>query len=75
MLLGIAPEHLIDCVLDIAATNAVLGQKPLLLNRIRWQRRRPDVLLPDRRRAAAAHPDTHRVSRRDDPLAGLELRV
>ena len=75
MLLGIAPEHLIDCVLDIAAPDAVLSQKPLLLSGVRWQGRRSDVLLPDRRGAGAVHPDAHRVSIGGQSLSGLKLRV
>jgi hypothetical protein len=37
VLLAIAPERLIDRVLEIATPDAVLSQKPLLLNRIRRQ--------------------------------------
>ncbi len=75
VLLGIAPEHVIDCVLDITAPDAVLSQKPLLLNGVRWQGRRSHVLLPDRRGAGAVHPYAHRVSIGDHPLPGLKLRV
>ena len=75
MLLAIAPEPLLDRILDIATPDAVLSQKPLLLNRIRRQGRRSGVLLPDRRGAGAAHPYDDRVSIGDQPLSGLELRA
>jgi hypothetical protein len=75
VLLAIAPERLIDCVLGIATPDAVLRQKPLLLNRIRRQGRRSGVLLPDRRGGGAGHPYADRVWLGDQPLSGLELRV
>lgn len=73
MLLAIAPEHLIDRVLDIATPDAVLSQNRSCSTGSDGKGGGPASCFQIA--AGAAHPYADRVSIGDQPLSGLELRV